>query len=343
MRPRLTIFLCLVLLAGLIGSSACADTRDRDVLTNADPSRKVECPPGQAAKGNCDEPPPPPPDEPVEPEFPAVDFGSLHAPMRFAVTPAGRLLIVDPSAGMVFRVDPALRLPDQGFRTRGKPVSVELIGGAVYVGNVDDGTIDVHEAVGGGFRESFGESVVDRPGDMAADTAALLLFVLDAEARDVKVFDAGGRFLRTISSGGTGAGQLTAPTALGLDESRGEILVSDYGPPDGAASVKIFAYDGSYVGRIDGAGTCNFMGCRGGFSRPQGTLANASRVFVTDGLLATIEVYDRTTLARLATIGGRTVYPTLRFPTDVWVGPTGDVLAASYRTGSIEVFEGAAP
>jgi len=68
------------------------------------------------------------------------------------------------------------------------------------------------------------------------------------------------------------------------------------------------------------------------------------QVFVTDGLLATVEVFSRTTLAKLATLGGRnTGFPELRFPTDVVVNAAGDVFAASYQSGSVDVFVGGAP
>ena len=66
-------------------------------------------------------------------------------------------------------------------------------------------------------------------------------------------------------------------------------------------------------------------------------------MFITDGLLASIEIYDRTTLAPVSSLGGRNAgYPELRLPTDVFVSDGGDVFAASYQSGSVEVFVGGA-
>ena len=64
---------------------------------------------------------------------------------------------------------------------------------------------------------------------------------------------------------------------------------------------------------VDGEGSCNFMGCSGGFSRPQGVYAHGDHLFISDGLLATVEVYSRATATKVATLGGRnTGFPELR-------------------------------
>jgi hypothetical protein len=264
--------------------------------------------------------------------------------MRMAGTPAGRMLVADPQGRMILRVDPAYLLPDQGFEARGKPLSVALLGDAIFVGNSEDRAIDVYEAIGGGYRTTFGQGLIERPADIVADTGLALLFVLDTKTREITVFEPDGTALRTISGPGSSDNQLLSPTALGLDRARGEVLVSDYGPEDGPAAVKIFAYDGAYVGLIDGSGSCGMLGCSGGFSRPQGIFVRGDQLFFTDGLLASVEVFDRTTLAPVVSLGGRNAgYPELRLPTDVFVNDVGDVFAASYQSGSVEVFPGGAP
>ena len=328
-------------------AGACADDRSGDHVTDT-ALFKQDCPPGAEKKGECLEPPPPPPPPPdgtVEPDLPGVGTDALHTPMRMVGTPEGRILVVDPKARMILRVDPSYLLPDQGFDARGKPLSVALLGDAIFVGNSEDRKIDVYEAIGGGYRTSFGAGLVERPADIVADTGLALLFVLDTKAKQVTVFDEDGTVIRNISAPGSGTGQLASPVALGLDPGRGELLVSDYGEAAGnAASVKIFNYDGSYVGMVDGEGSCNFMGCSGGFSRPQGVYAHGENLFISDGLLATVEIYSRTTGSKVATLGGRnTGYPQLRFPTDVYVNAAGDVFVASYQSGSVDVFTGGAP
>jgi len=338
--------LFVLLAAFVIGG--CADDREFDQLTESTLQAKKECPPGADKKGECEEPPPPPPPPPpggtVEPDLPGVGTDALHTPMRLAGTPEGRILAADPKAGMIFRIDPSYLLPDQGFEAVGKPLSVALLGDAIFVGNADGRVIDVYDAIGGGYRTSFGAGRAERPADIVADTGLALLFVLDSKSRQVTVFEADGTIVRTISGPGSAAEQLASPVALGLDAVRGEVLVSDYGEADGSASVKIFSYDGTYVGFANGAGNCNFMGCTGGFSRPQGVFVHADNLFISDGLLATVEIYSRTTLAKVATLGGRNAgYPGLRFPTDVFVNDGGDVFVASYQSGTVEEFVGGAP
>jgi len=330
-----------LLLAFVIG--ACADARERDYVTDS-ALFKQDCPPGAQRKGECPEPPPPPPPEgTVEPELPSVSPDNIHTPMRMAGTPEGRMLVADPQGRMILRVDPAYLLPDQGFEARGKPLSVALLGDAIFVGNSEDRQIDVYDAIGGGYRTSFGTGLIERPADIVADAGLALLFVLDSKTREITVFEPDGTALQTISGPGSLNSQLLSPTALGLDRVRGELLVSDYGPQNGPATVKIFSYDGVYVGKIDGTGSCGMLGCSGGFSRPQGIFVSGDQVFFTDGLLASIEIYDRTTLAPLSSLGGRNAgYPELRLPTDVYVNEAGDVFAASYQSGSVEVFAGGA-
>jgi hypothetical protein len=222
---------------------------------------------------------------------------------------------------------------------------VALLGDAIFVGNSEDRQIDVYDAIGGGYRTSIGAGLVERPADIVADTGLALLFVLDSKLKQVTVFEEDGTVVNTISAPGSGTGQLASPVALGLDPVRGELLVSDYGEAEGnAAAVKIFNYDGTYVGLVDGEGNCNFMGCSGGFSRPQGVYAHGDNLFISDGLLATVEVFSRLTTAKVATLGGRNAgYPELRFPTDVYVNAVGDVFVASYQSGSVDVFTGGAP
>jgi len=201
----------------------------------------------------------------------------------------------------------------------------------------------VYDAIGGGYRTSFGAGRAERPADIVADTGLALLFVLDSKLGQVTVFEADGTVVRTISGPGSAESQLLSPTALGLDPVRGEVLVSDYGAETDHASVKVFGYDGTYVGLIDGTGSCGMLGCSGGFSRPQGVFVSGDQVFFGDALLASIEVYDRTTMGYVSTLGGRDAgYPELRLPTDVFVSDAGDVFAASYQSGTVEMFPGGA-
>ncbi len=264
----------------------------------------------------------------------------LVSPLRLAVARTRTILVSDPQADLIVELDPRSLTPLGTVRPRGKPLAIGTGGGRVFVGNASTGTIDVFRR-NGRFAYSFGRSAVGYPSDLDVDDNEDLLFVVDGLARQIKVFALNGTLLRTIGGGGA----FQAPVAVAADAARREVLVSDYGNPDGgvAAAVRIYTYDGQYVAEISGRGQCGSLGCSGGFSRPQGLAVAGGQVFVADGLLAAVLVFDRATLAQVGTLGGRGIGPAyLRLPTDVVVGRDGDVFVASSLAGRVEVFRRAA-
>ncbi len=277
----------------------------------------------------------------LQPALRGAPRPSLVSPLRLAVTPGARTILTsDPQSDLVVELDAGSLTPVGAIRLRGKPLAVGLAGGRIFVGNATTRTIDVLRG-NGRLAYSFGRDAVGYPADLDVDANQGLLFVVDGLARDVKVFTVDGSMRRAIG----GSGAFRAPVAIALDTARREVLVSDYGNPDGgvAAAVKIYTYDGQYITEISGRGRCGSLGCSGGFSRPQGLTVAQDRVFLADGLLAAVLVFDRTTLSPVGTLGGRLVGPPyLRLPTDVVVGRNGDLFVASSLTGRVEVFRGAA-
>ena len=87
-------------------------------------------------------------------------------------------------------------------------------------------------------------------------------------------------------------------------------------------------------------GVCGwFGGCSGGFSRPQGIAFDENdRIYVVDAFQALIFVYDRATLAPVATLGGPGAG--LRVPMDLVIDG-GDIFVTSTRTASVEALRGA--
>ena len=277
----------------------------------------------------------------LQPALRGAPPASLVSPLRLAVAPGARAILAsDPQSDLVVELDAASLTPLGAARPRGKPLAVGMAGGRVFVGNATTRTIDVLHR-NGRRAYSFGRDAVGYPSDLDVDANRGLLFVVDGLARDVKVFTLDGSLLRAMGGGGT----FQAPIAIAVDTARREVLVSDYGNPDGgvAAAVKIHAYDGRYLTEISGRGRCGSLGCSGGFSRPQGLTVAGGRVFLADGLLAAVLVFDRATLSPVGTLGGRSLGPPyLRLPTDVVVGRHGDLFVASSLTGRVEVFRGAA-
>ncbi len=268
---------------------------------------------------------------------------SMESPVRLAVSPDGALLVSDPRLGMIVEVDPLTLEAGTGFKVQGGPLAVGATRKEIYVGNVGRRTVEVFDARKGTLRATFGPGAVGKPTDLAVDESARLVFVLDAEAMDVKVFDPRGRQVLTISGPGMGEAQLMQPTGIAVDPVRGEVLVSQYGVfggPQKTAAVKIFDYNGNYLTMISGAGKCGMLGCSGGFSTPQGLAVDArGRIYLTDVLQSQVQVYDRATLKLLTTLGGRDVgYPGLRKPLDAALGLNGELFVTSNKTNAVEVF-----
>jgi DNA-binding beta-propeller fold protein YncE len=269
------------------------------------------------------------------------ETGPMASPVRLAMSRKGDLLVSDSRLEKVMVLDPVTLQPVRGFRVSGRPLAVGVGRNAIYVGNARKRTVEVYDPRKGTLKSSFGPGAVAKPTDLAVDLRARLVFVLDAGAMDVKVFDLRGRPQGTISGPGTGPAQLTNPTGIAVDEARAEVYVSQYGVPGGNAAIKIFSYDGAYLGEISGAGQCGMLGCSGGFSRPEGMwVEGRGRIYLADGLLAEVLIIDRASGEVVGTLGGRDIVPTLRFPTDVAIGREGDVYVTSVRTGTVEVFPG---
>lgn len=264
------------------------------------------------------------------------------SPLRAVAYDGGSILVTDPLLHKVLGVDPITGRSFEAFPVSGSPLGVAVLGRQILVGNATEGSLQYYD-VRGRLRRSTGPGSIGRPSDIAVDPGQGLIFVVDAAAGDVKVFDERARLLRVLCGPGTADDRLTAPVGIAVDPSTQRVLVSDWGTfgsaNGGTASLKIFDYDGTFVDLISGRGTCGMLGCSGGFSRPQGLAVDgAGRIYLADALLAQVLVIDVTTKRVTANLGGR---PLLRLPTDV-VLLGSDVVVTSSRTASVEVVPGVA-
>ena len=138
----------------------------------------------------------------------------------------------------------------------------------------------------------------------------------------------------------TQLGGLLNPNALAVKGMTEELFVSDYGDRDfdEPPSVKIYDFDGSYLGAISGdSGQGGYE-----FSRPQGLAAtDKGEILLVDSLLGQVLVFDRASLLGVATLGRYGTEPgELRLPLDVVVDKDGEnVHVTNNRPGRIESFE----
>jgi DNA-binding beta-propeller fold protein YncE len=320
----------LLLLAVLLPLAACLD----EVPENpGDPLFRKGDKKCNPKKEDCTPPPPPV----VEPDFPGPGL-ELISPVRVATTATGWLLVTETHQRAVLRVDPTTLLADQSFTVDGRPHAIGMLGDRVFVGNLSSHTVDVYNAQGQAVGYLGSPGSVGRPMDLAVDSVAGLVFVLDGDARNVKVFQASdGALVSTIGGG------FVTPTGIALNPATQEVVVSDAGPQGGDAGILIYDYSGTFVTSISGAGSCGMMGCTGGFSTPASVaLDSLGRVYLLDLLQRLVMVYDRANpSAPVETLDG-TGTPLLQFPLDVAVAG-GDVVVTSKRTHSLEAFRGVLP
>ncbi len=284
----------------------------------------------------------------VEPSFRVATVGhvpTMGAPSRMAATPSGRLLVTDPTKGLVFDVDPATLYPNGAMRVGGKPVAIGMAGNRILVGDAEQGSVDVYNAKGAyQYSLGAGAGAVGYPVDLAIDKGSRSVFVVDAEAKDIKVFDLHGPYQYSISGPGPGASNLQRPTGIVADRRLEQVLVSDHGDPNEYAAIKVFGFDGTFVRQISGRGSCGGLGCSGGFSTPQGlAITDDGAVYFADVMLAQVLAYDRASGQRIKTLGGRNLGPPeLRVPFDVVIGKRDDVFVTSYSTARVEAFRAGA-
>lgn len=279
----------------------------------------------------------------------SVDAGSvtrapvLESPTRIALEPGGMMLVSDYYGRCIARYSPRAGRVVATIPVGGKPTGIAASGDRIYVGNETTGGIEVYHADGYfmGFLGGDEQFVLD-PTDLAIDAEAGLLFAVDGEADEVKVFSLAGDGLLvgTISGPGLEEHHLQNPTGIALDPSAAEVYVADYGEIEDGADprVLVFGYDGSYHGSISGdAGTHGYF-----FSKPQGlAIGPSGHVFVVDGWLGRVVVMDRATGSEVARLGRFGSKPTdLRLPLDAVIyGPGLDLYVTSNLTRRVVRFD----
>lgn len=280
---------------------------------------------------------------------------ALLSPMRISPGPPGQVLVSDSRTNNIVAVDEVTRTPIWSFAVEGSPMAIGFVSNLVVVGNVARHAVEVYRLRGArtspdlDFQFALGfpppEGNIRTPSDLAIDKDAGLVFVLDSGARSVRVFSLGGSEVDSFPPPQS-AVPLLSPTAIALDPVRQEVLVSDYGDPNGyfsvnvAARIMVYTYAGEYVTQIDGGVAVKSAQ----FARPQGLAVDAQgRVFMAESLIGQVFVFDRTTGALLEKLGGFGDGPgELMLPLDLLIDrKSRDLMVTNNMAGRIEVFRGA--
>ncbi len=261
----------------------------------------------------------------------------ITSPTRLALTPQGDLLLSDYQSRSVLIVDPISLGVERIIKIEGRPVGVNGYGSWIYVGNESTGNVEVY-GKNGKLKDTLGHGEIGLPNDIAVDHATGKIFVVDAKAKHVRVFDAQSRDVGIIPAAGV-TELLASPTALTLDPKAQLVFVSDQDPSIGGlafrnrnARVRIYRYDGTYVDTLSGE-----------FTRPQGLTINSDGyLYLADGMRGQVLVFDLLSKNLIKTIGNPgTGVGQLSLPLDVVINPdTGDLLVANNRAGRLELFVG---
>jgi len=163
--------------------------------------------------------------------------------------------------------------------------------------------------------------------------------VADAKGDQVRIYRPDGTFASSFGGHGNGDGAFNLPTSLAIDETTGDVVVSDLQlTPAGVLGARVQVFDGSGTFRRTVGGYGRGEGL---LMRPLGTAVDwDGRIYVSDAYQNIVHVYDpggnyRTTVYDLT-------HP-MRTPLGIAVsGKTGHLYVASLNTSTVEVYgEGA--
>ncbi len=207
------------------------------------------------------------------------------------------------------------------------PLAVEVHGDRVYLGSQAHGAVTSFDFQArpqgqlGAGRGEFG-----RPSAIAVSPLDGRIHVVDAERREIRIFDP----LSLQELGRLGDGFLKRPADLAF-AADGSAYVADLL----SGTIERFGPSGTPLGSFT-----RFGSDPGETVRPTGvTLDAAGRVYVVDSFLDHVNVYEANGL-HLASLGGFGAGPgRMRNPLDVWVSPAdGSVYVTDHGDRALEIF-----
>jgi hypothetical protein len=104
--------------------------------------------------------------------------------------------------------------------------------------------LELTEDLSLGGPEAEGDYGFDQVRQVVVDDVGTM-YVLDQRASHVKVFDASGKYLRTIGRKGQGPGELNGPRALSINRNSGELAVLEM-----SRRMSFFSLDGTFLRHV---------------------------------------------------------------------------------------------
>ncbi|MCL5423422.1 MAG: NHL repeat-containing protein [Nitrospirae bacterium] len=211
------------------------------------------------------------------------------APTRIAVDYTGRTYVTSPLSKevLVYSHNGKLLMRLKGFQ---RPLSVAADRmNRIYIGDEALGVVGVYNNKGELlYYLDAGEGKFGIPNDIAISTrygthygTRYGIYITDSKANKVMVYSTEGVFQFSF-----GSEMLNFPTGIVIDDSIGEVFVSDHNNK----RIVVFTMDGNFLREIDAGGSW-FGG--GDFLRPQGIALDSGRLYIVDSYNSTLAVYER--------------------------------------------------
>ena len=262
----------------------------------------------------------------------------IYQPMDVAVSDDGnRFYVADFEQLVVFVFDRETSTVTQIGKNRpfNRPFGLALDGeGNLYVSEQGSRRIVVLNSEHEPIRIIEHSSLV-RPADIAIDRNLSLLYVADpankaAEDHSVKVFDLGGKLIRTIGSGkGACDGCLLFPTYVEVDKDSNVYVTSTL-----LSRVDKFDAEGTYIRSFGDRGTSFGM-----FDKPKGVALDAfGNVYVVDSGWSNVQIFNQDGDVLLF-FGARGVHPgLLKNPTGIAIDASNNIYVADYLNYRISTY-----
>lgn len=258
----------------------------------------------------------------------------LQRPQAVTVDAAGRIYVSDVSRQAIFVFDPAagrIQLWEWAAVRQRFVAPIGVVAGdndTIYVADAELGLV-VQLAADGKPGASFGQGILQRPTGLARDPASGTLYVADTHAHDIKVFDAGGRLLRTLGRRGEAVGEFNYPTHLSF--AHGRLYVADSMnariqvlQPDGTAE-QAFGRRGLYVGNMP---------------RPKGVTADdEGNIYVVESYYDHLLVYSDQGQLLLPIGGTGSGIGQFYLPAGLWMDRSNRLFVADMFNGRVVVFQ----
>ena len=258
----------------------------------------------------------------------------LQRPQSGMVDTAGRVLVTDISRQAILVFDAAagrLEVWEQASKRTNFVAPIAIASGTdgqILVTDAELKRVFRLNAKGEPLGE-FGSGLLKRPTGIARDAISKQIFVADTHAHDIKVFDDGGNFLRTIGRAGTELGELSYPAHLTLAE--GKLYVAD----TMNARVQVFDLAGKALLQVGQRGLY-----LGNLVRPKGVAVDAEgNIYVVESYHDHLLVYDKTGRFLMAIGGTGKANGEFYLPAGVWTDRDNRIFVADMFNGRVVVFQ----